>query len=220
MPLKRKTPEEKEQARLEREQHRQAEQLRKQWEAFYATPQGQARLAFERGDHVFQYEIDVMNQQAIIVAMVGSTTSHKRVDPTWVLNSVCREGWKLVNGSFVFVEQGQQSRDKFMSSGQNVAVKGKTVGYYLFKRCPENRQVDGNVAVDADGLSLDNAQMLYESGEILAAADIMRQLADQAQEAGDRQEIEGVEDTIRQMRSHLTGQELVEFDSILRFGPG
>jgi hypothetical protein len=35
--------------------------------------------------------------------------------------------------SFVFVEQGQQSRDKFMSSGQNVAIKGSVVGYYLFR---------------------------------------------------------------------------------------
>lgn len=44
-----------------------------------------------------------------------------------------------MNGSFVFVEKGQQSRDKFMSSGQNVAIKGETVGYYLFKRCEANR---------------------------------------------------------------------------------
>jgi hypothetical protein len=44
-----------------------------------------------------------------------------------------------VNGSFVFAEQGQQSRDKFMSSGQNVAVKGVVVGYYLFKRSETNR---------------------------------------------------------------------------------
>src|SRR5438132_13216970 len=124
MPLKRKTQEEKESSRREAEERKQADQIKKQWEAFYKTPQGQARLAFERGDHVFQYEIAVMNQKAIIVAMVGSTTSHKTVDPTWVLNSVCREGWELVNGSFVFVEQGQQSRDKFMASGQNIAVKG------------------------------------------------------------------------------------------------
>ncbi|GAA5158953.1 MULTISPECIES: hypothetical protein [Amycolatopsis] len=61
--------------------------------------------------------------------------------PGAILNPVCREGWDLVNGSFVFVEQGQQSRDKLMSSGQNVAVKGQTVGYYLFKRCDANRRV-------------------------------------------------------------------------------
>ena len=46
-----------------------------------------------------------------------------------------------MNGSFVFVEEGSQSRDKFLSSGQNVAVKGSTVGYYLFRRCDENRIV-------------------------------------------------------------------------------
>ena len=75
-----------------------------------------------------------MNQQAVIVAMVGSATTKKVSDPSDVLNAVSREGWELVNGSFVFVEEGQQSRDKFMSSGQNVAVKGTTFGYYLFKR--------------------------------------------------------------------------------------
>jgi hypothetical protein len=83
---------------------------------------------------------DVMSQQAVIVSMVGSTTSKKTTDPSQILNAVCNEGWELINGSFVFVEQGQQSRDKFMSSGQNVAIKGTTVGYYLFRRCPENRK--------------------------------------------------------------------------------
>jgi hypothetical protein len=82
-----------------------------------------------------------MKQEAIVVAMVGSATSKKTSDPSEILNLVCAEGWDLITGSFVFVEQGQQSRDKFMSSGQNVAIKGMTMGYYLFRRCPENRKV-------------------------------------------------------------------------------
>ncbi len=45
----------------------------------------------------------------------------------------------MVTGSFVFVEEGQASRDKFASSGQNVATKGSTHGYYLFSRCEELR---------------------------------------------------------------------------------
>jgi hypothetical protein len=176
VPLKRKTAQEKEHARLERDRQREADRIRKQREAFYATPQGQARLAFERGDHVFQYEIDVMNQKAVIVAMVGSTATHKTVDPTWVLNSVCHEGWELVTGSFVFVEQGHQSRDKFMSSGQNIAVKGRVVGYYLFRRCPANRSVDGSSTVPSDTtfdipietpdvLSIDFSRGLFEEGD-------------------------------------------------------
>jgi hypothetical protein len=119
---------------------READNLQRLRKAFLASPPGQARAGFERGDQVFQYAIDVMSQQAIIIAMIGGTTSKKTTDPTEVLNSVCNEGWELVNGSFVFVEQGQESRDKFLASGQNVAIKGTTVGYYLFKRCEQNRR--------------------------------------------------------------------------------
>lgn len=108
--------------------------------AYEASPPGQARAAFARGDQVFQCAFDVMKQEAIVVAMVGSTTSKKTSDPSEILNLVCAEGWNLITGSFVFVEQGQQSRDKFMSSGQNVAIKGMTMGYYLFRRCPDNRK--------------------------------------------------------------------------------
>jgi hypothetical protein len=139
--LKKKTPEQqaeeaaaKEQRRRESEERKRVERIEKARREFVATPAGQARQAFDRGDHVFQYSIDVMSQQAIIVAMVGSATSAKTTDPTAILNSVCNEGWELLNGSFTFVEQGQQSRDKFLASGQNVAIKGTTVGYYLFRK--------------------------------------------------------------------------------------
>ncbi len=133
--LLKKTPEE---IAGQQERQRQA-QLEQEQQAYWASPAGQARQAFEAGDHVFQCSFDVLNQQAIIVAMIGSTTNHQHADPTAVLNTVCREGWELVNGDFVFVQTGQQSRDKFMSSGQNVAIAGTVVGYYLFKRCESNR---------------------------------------------------------------------------------
>ncbi|WP_027940576.1 hypothetical protein [Amycolatopsis taiwanensis] len=145
--LKKKTPEEvaaelaaKEQVRREAEERKRQQQVEKERQAFERSPAGRARAAFRNGDHVFQFSIDVMNQKAVIVAMVGGTTTQRTSDPVDVLNSVCHEGWDLVNGSFVFVEQGQESRDKFMSSGQNVAIKGEVVGYYLFRRCEANRR--------------------------------------------------------------------------------
>jgi hypothetical protein len=147
----RKSPEEK--AALEAAKQLEAQQkaeatrrqaVKREKQAFFRSPAGRARVAFEEGDHVFQYAINVMNQEAIIVAMVGSKTKKRTSDPVDVLNSVCQEGWELVNGSFVFVEEGQQSRDKFMSSGQNVATKGSVVGYYLFKRSEGNRRQVGN----------------------------------------------------------------------------
>lgn len=129
----------KQEAAVAREAARNQAAANREAHEFAASPVGRARSAFNQGDQVFQYSIDVMKQQAIIVAMVGSATSKRVSDPSDVLNAVCREGWELVNGSFVFVEEGQQSRDKFMSSGQNIAVKGSTVGYYLFKRNPDLR---------------------------------------------------------------------------------
>jgi len=39
------------------------------------------------------------------------------------------------------VVQGEESRDKFLSSGQNVAVKGETRGYYIFRRDEGKRAV-------------------------------------------------------------------------------
>ncbi len=144
--IQRKTEDQKaETAAAKAQQKRDAEiqqhlaSIEKARQAFYATPAGQARIAFDRGDKVFQYSHNVMSQQAVIVAMVGSSTTERTTNPTVILNSVCHEGWEIVNGSFVFIEQGQQSRDKLMSSGQNVAIKGMTMGYYLFKRCDVNR---------------------------------------------------------------------------------
>ena len=100
----------------ERLEHR--EQVR---QAFFRTPAGEARLAFERADHAFQYSVDMTRTR----------------DPVAALNSVCNEGWELLSGSFVFVEEGQQSRDK-LGGGHSIATTGTTVGYYLFRRCEAN----------------------------------------------------------------------------------
>jgi hypothetical protein len=134
----------REQRQVEAEERKRLEQIEKARQAFFRTPAGQARTAFDRGDHVLQCSFDVMNQKAIIIPMVGGTTSQTTSDPTAIINSVCHEGWELVTGSFVFVEQGQESRDKFLASGQNVAIKGTTVGYYLFRRCDGNRRQVSN----------------------------------------------------------------------------
>lgn len=124
-----------EQNRLRKE----AEERERQRQAFLASPAGLARTAFDRGDRLFQFVIDVSYTSPVVIPMVGATTTTRSTDPVAILNSVCNEGWDLVNGSFVFHELGSESRDKFLASGQNIAVKGTVVGYYLFKRCPENK---------------------------------------------------------------------------------
>jgi hypothetical protein len=228
--LKKKTPEEKAaRAALKEQEFREAgdrlraAQIEEERRAFFRTPAGEARLAFERGDQVFQYSIDVMNQQAIIVAMVGSTTAQKTKDPVAILNSVCHEGWELVNGSFVFVEQGQQSRDKFMSSGQNVAIKGATVGYYLFKRCEANRTEPAKPWLELDDASGDvedyswasssaTAIQLFEDGYIAEAATALRNACTEARSRGDDDELAAIGQFAGEMRAHLDDDELALFE--------
>ena len=143
--FKKETPEEAaaKQAASDAKQAVEEAQRREQQEAkerasFLRTPVGQAQVAYDRGDLVFQYSHDLISQQAIIVKMSGSSTTKSTSDPSEILNAVAAQGWEIVSGSFVFIEEGSQSRDKFLSSGQNIAVKGRTQGYYLFRRCEQN----------------------------------------------------------------------------------
>lgn len=115
-------------------EQKQADDAAKSERAFWLSPQGQARLAHQRGDFVFQLAIPLSQQKAVIIPMGGAATSATEKDVSAELNEVVGEGWDLVSGSTVFVETGSETRDKFMASGQNVAVSGQVVGYYLFRR--------------------------------------------------------------------------------------
>jgi len=147
--INRKTAEQKAADRLLREQRQEAEAREKEKAAFFASPAGRARLAYERGDHVFQYEYAVRSSRGVIVALAApkGTTIQKTADPTAILNSVCAEGWDLVNGSFVFLETGQLARTNSRhkvgigeKGSTNIAISGEVVGYYLFKRNEANKQ--------------------------------------------------------------------------------
>ena len=126
---------------------RQAKAREKLRRSFEASPAGQARAAFANGDRVFQFEADVKATHAVVrpiglgSSAAGRETLLSRITrgPVATLNAVCDEGWELVNGSFVFVETGQTSRNRALASGQQVAVAGTVVGYYLFKRSDANR---------------------------------------------------------------------------------
>lgn len=142
--FKKPNPEEQAAKKAELEQR----QATKDYQAFLRGPVGIARAAYRRGDLILQYSQDVLTQNAVIVRMVGSTTTKSTNDPSEILNAICTEGWELVNGSFVFIAEGEESRDKFMASGQNVAVKGRTVGYYLFKRTRDSSAPDPMIDLD------------------------------------------------------------------------
>lgn len=126
--------------KAEREQERADRATAAQEAVFWASPAGRARQAFDRGDAIFQCDLDVRDSQTYTIPMFKTGAVTNASDPSEVLNSIVREGWTLVNGAFVFHETGSESRDKFMASGQHVAVKGTVVGYYLFERDPEAKR--------------------------------------------------------------------------------
>lgn len=145
MQLGRKTEEEKQQREAQKQAERELKAREKLRRSFYGSPVGEARVAFEAGARIFQYETNVKSTKSVVrPILLGSSAMGKETfgsrlgrGPVDTLNAVANEGWEIVNGSFVFVETGQQSRDKFMASGQQVAVSGTVIGYYVFKRNEE-----------------------------------------------------------------------------------
>jgi hypothetical protein len=142
VPLFSKTDEEKaakaeaKQAKQEAEaKARHAKQEAKVAEEFARSPQGRARAAFERGDQLFQCALDLQRTHANVSMLFGGQTyTGPTDDPNIVLNAIAQEGWELVSASVVFVETGSETRDKLLASGQNVATRGTTVGFYAFRR--------------------------------------------------------------------------------------
>jgi hypothetical protein len=115
-----------EQARLRKE----AEQRERMRDQFFESAPGQARGAFERGDRLFQFFIDVTEAG-------GSQVASTR-DAAAVLNAVCDEGWELITGSFVSRAVAADAREKVRPSSQDA---GTTVfGYYLFRRSEANKK--------------------------------------------------------------------------------
>jgi hypothetical protein len=133
------TREEKAAERATRDAAKQAERDRK---AFAESPAGQARAAFERGDGFFEIELDLRSTGnlnpygATGVDQAASWTGSNRpaggrMD---VLSQIEGEGWQLFQANHVHVQLGEESRDKWSSSGQRTSIKGKIVGVYLFRR--------------------------------------------------------------------------------------
>jgi Protein of unknown function (DUF2510) len=113
--------EKREQRAREREHIKRRLWVEAEREAFFRTPAGRARLAFERGQHLFQYELEIDRVAPTVIPSPAGAPARETEDAVDILNSVVVEGWKLVDGKFFYVEQ-----------------RG-LVGCYLFKRSKKRR---------------------------------------------------------------------------------
>lgn len=149
-------------SREERAKIRQAradEIARKKWER---TPAGQASIAFANGNKIFRYMDCIEATEGVVVPMMGAFAQNsagvipkdgKNVGGTISpaqsktdLEKIEAQGWSLFHGGYVFQELGSESRDKFLASGQNVAVSGRVLGIYIFRRNENNREGPGELS--------------------------------------------------------------------------
>lgn len=101
---------------------------------FAKSPPGQAKIARDKGASIFQIALPLSKTTANVMPMIGAFTQGREVKVhTTVLDSIEAQGWRLEHAGYVFRITGSESRDKFLSSGQQEAVAGEIVGIYIFR---------------------------------------------------------------------------------------
>jgi len=125
-----KTPQEQ----MAKELQKLEEQRRKKEEAFAKSPAGRARATKAAGMKIFQIDIPLSKNEAHTVAMVGAFANSTKIeDYASTIQAIEDEGWRLDHVGYVYRITGSESRDKFLASGQQEAVRGEIVGIYIFR---------------------------------------------------------------------------------------
>ena len=131
-----KTPEQKAQEAAQRNAQAAAEQAEKNRQAFLRSPVGQATTARENGQGFFEIQLEVGSSQRDSTIFGGNNTAYARsktASHAGTLAAIESVGWHLEHVGYIFIITGESSRDKFMATGQQTAVSGRTVGIYLFR---------------------------------------------------------------------------------------
>jgi len=123
--------------------------------AFWGSPQGQARSAYQVGQHFFQIELPIWQTQRSVTSLLsGDVSTETKISgrQLHLLELIEAEGWRLENVGYVFQQTGAVSRDKFLSSGQTVGVTGEIVGIYLFRRAEQQRRELGTMQAETESV--------------------------------------------------------------------
>lgn len=99
-----------------------------------ATPLGQAARATREGLPFLELQLEISELAGEAGMGAASANERQSTDHVQILGQVEAMGWRLEHAGYVFVETGLISTDKVLVSGQATAVRGKTVGIYLFRR--------------------------------------------------------------------------------------
>ncbi len=103
---------------------------------FLASPIGQATTAKEQSQGFFEIQLKVGSSQRDSTVFGSNNTNiaqTKTQTHAGTLAAIETVGWRLEHVGHVFVVTSESSRDKLLSTGQQTAVSGDTVGIYLFR---------------------------------------------------------------------------------------
>jgi len=140
---------------IAKQKQQEQKRKRKEEEAFRATPAGKARTAKDKGHVVFQFMEVLTETKAEVIPMVGAyardeagATGLQSVLGTQnrtigsAIEAIESEGWRMVHAGYVFQQTYAESRDKFLASGQQVAIAGRVLGIYTFRLVDDSRKLD------------------------------------------------------------------------------
>ncbi|MFL6239068.1 MAG: DUF2510 domain-containing protein [Actinomycetes bacterium] len=105
-------------------------------QAFRSSPVGQALTAKEQQQGLFEMQLVVGQSQRDSTIWGGNNTNwskDKKLNHAGTLAAIEAVGWKLEHVGYIFQITSESSRDKFLATGQQVAVSGQTIGIYLFR---------------------------------------------------------------------------------------
>ena len=114
------------------------------------TPVGQAASVWDQGQGFFEIQLQVGSSHRDSTIWGNNNTTMgrgKSQTHAGTLAGIEAQGWRLQSTGYVFITTSESSRDKFLASGQQVAVSGHTLGIYLFRRVERPAQI-GEVALE------------------------------------------------------------------------
>lgn len=131
-----KTQEQKVAEGNQKELERTAKDQERSRREFQASPVGQATAAKEQNQGFFEIQLKVGSSQRDSTVFGSNSTNIARTKTqthAGTLAAIEAVGWRLEHVGHVFIVTSESSRNKLMSSGQQTAVSGDTLGIYLFR---------------------------------------------------------------------------------------
>jgi hypothetical protein len=90
-------------------------------------------------DRVDLWVASISAEAGMWIYPVSAGDIHRDADSAQVLGEIELIGWRLEHANWVFIQTGQTSRSKFLTTGQHTVTNGEVVGIYLFRRDDTNR---------------------------------------------------------------------------------